>query len=400
MAIRLKRIKAAVAAAVLGIASSTGWTAERDGISDTEITLGLFAPLSGAMVAIGADPIHASKMLYEEANKRGGVHGRKFKILVEDDKCDSAESQAIARKFVSVEKVFLLHGGSCTAGVQALQEYVSREKVPFVVLLAAGDGAIFPPTRYVFGGNVGTQSSSGGALMQFAVGGLKGKRIAVVVHDDDTGTANWRAAKAAAEKAKVEVVAYERVPPKATDLTAWVLNVRKANPDVIVAITYPAPAALFMQKYGEFGMKQPVVGGAASVTNTQAFVKNVGNNAALANFYYATSLADEAKLSKWSEMFKARYPERTPGPWVASGVPTAAAIIAAFEKAGRNVTRETFIDALESLGTLDTGALAGPNQFSKGRRDSFRSTAIVKFDGTVLRRMPTVYTWDGSVAAP
>lgn len=387
------------AAAVLGLVSCAGWAGERDGISDTEIKLGLFAPMSGPLAAVGADPIHASKMLYEEVNKRGGVHGRKFKVLVEDDKCDTAETQAIARKYVSVEKVFLLHGGSCTAGVQALQEYVTREKVPLVVLLAAGDGAVFPPTRYVFAGNVGTQYSSGGALMQFAVEGLKGKRIAMVVHDDDIGTANWRAAKAAAEKAKVEIVSYERVSPKATDLTATVLNVRKGNPDVILAITYPAPAAMFMQKYGEFGMKQHVVGGVATVPNAATFVKNVGNNAALSNFYYATPLADEAKLGKWNEMFKAYYPDRTPGPWVAYGVPTASAIIAAFEKAGRNVTRESFIEALESM-SLDTGALAGANVFEKGRRDSFRSAAFIKFDGVKSLRMPIVYTWDGSIAAP
>jgi branched-chain amino acid transport system substrate-binding protein len=394
----LKTLKAALAAVLLGSLPSVGWVAEV-GLTDTEITLGLFAPMSGPLAAFGLDPIQTSKMIYEEANKRGGVHGRKFKVLLEDDKCDTAEMQAVARKYVSVEKVFLLHGGSCTAGAQALQEYVTREKVPFIVLNAGADSAVFPPTRYVFAGNVGTQLSSGGAIMQFAINGLKGKRIAVVVHDDDIGTANWRTAKATAEKAKVEIAAYERVPPKATDLTASVLNVRKSNPDAIVLIAYPAPAVLFMQKYAEFGMKQPVVASVQAVPNAATFAANVANNAALTNFYYTTPLADEAKLAKWNDLYKAYYPSRTAGPWVAFGVPTASAVVAAFEKAGRDVTRESFINALETL-TIDSGALAGPSVFGKDRRDGFRSAAFIKFDGTASTRMPGVYTWDGSIAAP
>lgn len=389
--------KAVLTAAVLAALPSVGWVA--DGITDTEITVGLFAPMSGPLAAFGLDPIQTSKMIYEEANKKGGVHGRKFKLLLEDDKCDTGEMQAIARKYVSVEKVFLLHGGSCTAGAQALQEYVAREKVPLMVLNAGADSAVFPPTRYLFAGNVGTQFSSGGAITQFAIDGLKGKRIAVVVHDDDIGTANWRTAKAAIEKAKVEVAAYERVPPRATDLTAAVLNVRKANPDVIVLIAYPAPAVLFMQKYGEFAMKQPVVASVQAVPNPTTFATNVGNNTALANFYYTTPLAEAAKLAKWNDMYKSYYPSRTPGPWVAFGVPTAAAVVAAFEKAGRNVTRESFVDVLETL-TVDSGALAGPSVFGKDRRDSFRSAAFIKFDGASATRMPGVYSWDGSIAAP
>ena len=121
------------------------------GITDTEITIGLFAPMSGPLAAFGLDALQAAKMWYEEANKKGGIHGRKIKVIVEDDKCVPNEAVAVVKKLITVDKTFIVHGGSCTAAAVAAQEFVTREKVPHVMLNASGDGAVIPPTRYVFG---------------------------------------------------------------------------------------------------------------------------------------------------------------------------------------------------------------------------------------------------------
>ena len=69
---------------------------------------------------------------------------------------------------------------SCTAAraraaAVAAQEFVTREKVPHVMLNASGDGAVIPPTRYVFGAFAGTQRTVGATLAEFAVKELKGQ---------------------------------------------------------------------------------------------------------------------------------------------------------------------------------------------------------------------------------
>ena len=205
------------------------------GITETEITIGLFAPMSGQLTNFGLDPLQAAKMWYEEVNKKGGIAGRKIKVLVEDDKCNPTEVVAVVKKLVTVDNVFLLNGGSCTAAAVAAQEFVTREKVPFVMLNAAGDGAVMPPTRYVFGGFGGTQRSVGGTLMEFAAKELKGKKVAYFADDNEFGNSNWTAAKAVADRLGVQVVADERLSQKTTDVTASMLKVRQANPDVIIS---------------------------------------------------------------------------------------------------------------------------------------------------------------------
>ena len=384
------------AAALLGLAAPA--SAAEPGLTDQEILIGLFAPMSGQLAAFGFDPLQAAKMWYEEINKKGGIHGRKIKVVIEDDKCTPTEAVSVVKKFATVDKVFIINGGSCTAAAVAAQEFVTREKIPFVMLNAAGDGAVIPPTRYVFGAFGGTQRTVGATIMEFAIKELKGKKIAFIAHDDDFGNSNWGTAKAVAARMGAEVVAIERIPPRITDVTAPMLKVRAANPDVVISTAYPAPAVLIAQKYAEYGMtKIPLVQAVQGVPVPAVFAKNVGNPAALVNFYYGSplnDLTDGPKQQKWIDLYKTYYPDRKPGAFMTYGLPSAMAITMALEKAGKDVTREKFVDAMETL-DFDTGALAGPIAFAKDRRDGHRASIFVKFDGTKHTLMPGTYFWNG-----
>ena len=384
------------AVAALGLAGP-GLAAD-PGLTDTEITIGLFGPLSGPLVGYGIDPINAAKMWYDDINKKGGVHGRKIKLVIEDDKCTANDLVAVVKKLVTVDNVFMLHGGSCTAALTAAQEYINREKVPYAMLNAAGDNAVIPPLRYTFGAFHGTQRVYAAALAGYAINELKVKRAAVIVHDDDYGKANLATTQAILEANKVEVVAAERIDPRITDVTAPMLKIRAAKPDVILSGAYPAPAVLIAQKYGEYGMTSvPLMQAVQGIPTPSVFAKNVGNPAALENFYHGWSFTDvgnEAIKKKYADMYKAYYPDREVGPFMITGLPSAMAVAAALEKAGRNLTRESFVAAMESL-DIKPEIMAGPLQFSANRRDAMRSGFVVKYDGKTQKMMPGVYTWNG-----
>ncbi len=383
----------AVTTALIGSAQAAD-----PGITNDEITIGLFAPMSGQLASFGLDPLQAAKMWYEETNKKGGIHGRKIKVVVEDDKCNPNEVVAVVKKLITVDKTFFVHGGSCTAATVAAQEFVTRERVPHVMLNASGDAAVFPPTRYVFGAFGGTQRTVGATIAEFAVKQLKGKRVAVIAHDDEYGTANTATIRAVVARLGAEVVAAEMISPKITDVTAPLLNIRAANPDVILSTVYPGPAVLVAQKYGEFAMTSiPLVQAVQGIPVPAAFAKNVGNDAAFANFYYGSplnDLTDGPKQQKWLALYKQYYPERTPGAFMTYGLPSAMAITRALEKAGPYVARESFVDAMQTL-DFDSEVVAGPIAFAPDRRDGHRASTFVKFDGKNHTLMPGVYLWNG-----
>ncbi|HEX3349467.1 MAG TPA: ABC transporter substrate-binding protein [Acetobacteraceae bacterium] len=363
------------------------------GISDNEIVIGLFGPESGPLRNFGFDPMGAAQMWYEMVNKAGGIWGRKIRLVIEDDKCDPTTLNGVARKLVTVDKVFLLNGGSCTPAAVSAQEYVTREKVPFVMLNAAGDNALFPPTRYVFGAFGGTQFTVGGTLFDFVAKQLHVKTAAYFGNDDDFGSANLAAAKFMAEKRGVKLVAIERVPTNIVDVTAPMLRIRQANPDVVVVTSYPQPATLAMQKMSEFAFSMPIVFAVQSVPNPAGLVKNVGNLAAFKDFYYGSPLNDltDGPRQRWVlKMYKEQFPDRTPTAFMSYGLPSAQAITYALLMAGPNPTRESFIDAMSHL-KFDTGVLAGPIEFGPDKRDGHNASIFIKFDGTNSERMPGVY---------
>jgi len=391
---------AALALALTSAMASSASRAADPGVTDDEIVIGMFAPLSGPLAAFGTDTLNAARMVYDEVNKKGGIYGRKIRTIVEDDKCNPAETNAVALKLVTVDNVFMLHGGSCTSAAVTIQSYVTRMKVPFMMLNASGDPALFPPTRYVFGGFGGTQGGIGASITQFAIEKLNGKRLAYITSDDDFGTSNYSAAKAAAQKRSAEIVAYERVPNNVVDITATMLRVRDANPDVIVSATYPQGAVLIAQARQEYGMTQPLVQAAQGITNPAVFARNVGDPAALKDFYYSSAagdLIDGPKLKDAYTKYRAAYPDRTTINFLmVMGIPSAEAVVKGLEAAGPDLTREKFIDGLMTV-NFAPPELAAPVEFGPDRHDSLRGQIIVKFDG-VKSEVVGQYEWDGSRA--
>src|SRR5262249_52339542 len=359
---RLNSMRRTALGALAAVVIAGPGLAAEPGLSDSEIGIGLFGPLSGPLVGFGIDPINAAKMWYDDINAKGGIHGRKIRLVVEDDKCTANDLVAVVKKLVTIDNVFMLHGGSCTAALTAAQEYINREKVPYAMLNAAGDNAVIPPQHYTFGAFHGTQRTYAAALTQFAIEQLKVKRAAVIVHDDDYGSANLATAKAILEAGKVEVVAAERIQPSITDVTAPMLKIRAAKPAVILPAPIPAPAVLIAQKYGEYGMTDiPLLQAVQGIPTPAVFAKNVGNPAALANFYHGwsfTDIGDPAIRKKYADMYKAHYPDREAGPFMITGLPSAMAVAAALEKAGRGLTRGSCAAADESLG-FNPGVIAG-----------------------------------------
>lgn len=395
---QLVKLGAGIALAAGLIGSAAAQT--RTGVTDNEILIGMFSPLSGALASYGTDPMNAARAYFDDVNAKGGIHGRKIRYLVEDDKCTPAETNTIVRKYVEVEKVFALLGGSCSGAAISVQEYVNQHKIPHFMLNASGDGGVFPPTKYQFGAAPGTQRATLAAVMMYAIQGLKAKSVAVLGPDDAMGTSAIEMIHAMAKKHGIKVLANEIVPNNATDVTVPLLNVQAQNPDVVILTTYAPPTSLIMKKVVELGyLSKPIISAIQGVSNTTAFVESLNKDTTgLANFYYAHPLVgesmDDPSLKPWKELMVKYYPDRkNPGIIGAYGLPHAMAIVDTLQRVGKDLTREAFMEAVEKT-NLDTKVMAAPTVIAPGRRDTNRGQIVVKFDGKTVTRVGGPYIWD------
>jgi len=382
-------------AASLLIGAAAG--AQEPGITDKAIKIGIFGPLSGPNMAYGFDVVNAAKMYYDKINKEGGIHGRKIEYVVEDDRCNANDLVAAVKKLVEQENVFMLNGGSCSAAVVAAKDYVVRNKVPYLMLNASGDGALFPPTDYIFGAYSISQYAVGGAMVEFAAKQFGAKNVAYINHDDAYGAWNLEGSKKDAEVNGVKL-SVESINPGINDVTAPFLKVRAANPDAILLVTYARPAALLIKKAAEMGCNKPIILSVTGTASLNQLAENVGKDA-LKNFYTQEVMIDSpggAKLKPIYDMYKAAYPELAAKPdhpqtYMPYGIPPAMSLVKALQDAGPNPTREKVLTALKTQ-DFDSGVMAGRMQFGPEQRAANRSTIFIKYDGTTMAPLPGVFT--------
>ena len=75
----------------------------------------------------------------------------------------------------------------------------------------------------------------------------------------------------------------QSVNPNITDVTAPMLKIRAANPDVLLLTTYARPAALIIKKAQELGWNKPIVLAVNGTADLKQLVENVGNKDAFKN---------------------------------------------------------------------------------------------------------------------
>lgn len=391
------RFATAAALAAMTIASSAG-AQQQPGITDTTIKIGLFSPLSGSGMAYGFDVVNAARMWYDKVNQDGGIHGRKIELVIEDDRCNANDLVAAVKKLTEQDHVFMLNGGSCSAAVVAAREYVERSKIPLVMLNASGDGALYPPSPYIYGAFSISQHAVGGSMVQFAAQHLKAAKIGYINHDDAYGGWNLEAAQSQAKHLGDVTLQVQSVNPSITDVTAPMLKIRAANPDVLLLTTYARPAALIIKKAHQLGWTKPIVLAVNGTADLKQLADNVGDPAAFKNVYIQDVLADlpgGPKLDWVYDMYKQAYPDLAAKPghpqtYMPYGLPSAMAVVNALKAAGPQPTREKVLEALETM-KFDSGVMAGPIEFGPNDRAAQESAIYIKFDGKAMTLIPGTF---------
>jgi len=138
---QLKQITLALAALALSAGAAGAQTkATNQGISDTEIVIGTHQDLSGPIKGWGGSVANGMKMAVDEINDRGGIEGRKLKLIIEDSGYDPKRAVLATQKLIEKDQVFSMVGAMGSPTVLAAQD----------IVLDAGVTQLFPLTAAQF----------------------------------------------------------------------------------------------------------------------------------------------------------------------------------------------------------------------------------------------------------
>ena len=227
------------------------------------IKIGAMFALSGPQAHLGIPNKLVAEMAVVQINLEGGVKGRPLELIIADTQSDSAKAVAIAEKFIHVDKVAAIIGPTSTRGAgMQVKKIVEAAGMP-TYMFVGGDpvimGGEFGPFTYVFKSH---QRESVVVKKLFAY--LKQKkitRVGVLYASDRFGRDGVRWMAKLAPDYGITLEARESFVPKDTDMTAQLLRIKNAKPQVIICWTRGPAGALVAKNKVRLGIKLPLFQG-------------------------------------------------------------------------------------------------------------------------------------------
>ena len=361
---------------------------ETTGLTDTAIKVGVMGPFTGNASSYSKTQI-GLMAYFKHINDQGGINGRKFEIVQEDTACAPAKGIAAAKKLVHQDKVFYLHGNSCSGVAMAVKPTVAPTGIPWIIAHAVNPKITMPVNekKSIFHG-VPAGPAYGSTMGKFVMSKPGVKRIAMVTHTNDWAKAYCDPAieviKASGGKI-IETLALERGQ---TDATAQVLKLKKAKPDFVLGCLYEAETVIFLRDAKKYGVRIPVMGTAG--TDLENTLERLGDPDAVKDYYVLHAFVDKVdgpKMKKWNDIILKYYPNETITGFSAVSMASGVAAVNALKAAGRDLTRSKFIAELDNIKGLKTGILACDITWSSTDRHGCKKSAVAGFiDGkpTVL----------------
>jgi len=336
------------------VISGFSHAAEVTGITDSEIKLGSFLPLSGTLVFLGAPIKEALVSYFNEVNAMGGIHGRKVTLILEDDEYKPARSLAIARKLVTADKIFAFICNQGTATNLAAYPYIESQKIPVVGALSNSDATTQPPKYYLFT-ILSPQSIEGPCLVDYAFRTLKLKSLGMLYQNDEWGGNAYRHTLGHMKKWDKEfkvVQTFERLAP---DLSSQAIKMRDADPEGVICYALGKEAGLFIKEIHKLGWHPRLFG--APGLNEERFLKLMGPAAEgmiILSPYYPL-YSDKPEIKRFVAAMEKYYPGSIPSVMGLMGWSAADLFTHCAQKIGRDLTREKLVEALESVRDYDQG---------------------------------------------
>jgi len=378
------RLSAAIAATLLAI--PTPGHAEQ-GISASEILLGEVEPLTGPPGLLGIAHNIGVRLAIEEANAKGGVAGRKLRLIAEDDGYVTSRTIQSLRKLISVDKVFAITAVSGSGQAVASLPILKRSGIPTMIPIGPLPPLYNPPVNNVF--VVGQSYTEGMRQLALHLATANpGAKWGVITQDDDYGKSLREGIAQAQRDAKINIVYRTRYARGQKDFSSEMLKVKDAGVEVLIAGGIISENIAMVKEAEKLGIK-PVIatfwpGRVAPV------LKAIGpaSDGIYAVDYVAPLKSDagrnfiELARKYLSEKEVARINRYT-----LTGYASTRALIGAMKACESELTWACTIKALENNPPVETGVLA-PLDFPAGKRFSNQKVRIMRADFGTLSFEP------------
>lgn len=372
---------------MLGAAFSSDSAAET-GVTGDTILLGQSAALSGLTAKLGKQVNAGATLYFDSVNQQGGVHGRKIVLKVLDDSNEPDETVANTRKLIGDDRVFALFGYVGTVTSEAALPLANQARVPFFAPISGAQTLRTPGNRNVFHVRAGYQEETEAIVRQIRTVGQK--RVAVVYNDDAYGKAGLdgviRALKAMPVDAGMQLVARGDVTRNSVEVGDALQATLGAKPDAVILISSYRTAGMFVKEALRRGYDGQFYN--VSFVGTQELAGELGAKGAgviISQVMPAPGNGTLAVVREYQRLLQAAGKQKDADYAGMEGFIAAKAFVAGLRAAGRDLTRERFVAAMETLRNNDLGGFIVDFSPDNHVGSKFVEMTIINSRGSVVR---------------
>lgn len=325
-----------------------------DGITDTSILIGQTIGLTGTVAAPVKEMNEGAKAYIDSVNRAGGVNGRKIELRILDDGFVPKKAAANADKLIKEEHVFALFQTRGTPHTEAVAPILEASGVPLVA--PSSGAALFhqPVNRLIFNVRAPYQTEVIKGIEHFTTLGYK--KIGVLHVDDSFGRDGLAGFLRGMAERKLEPVIVASFAREKPDVNAAAAQLIKADPKALIIVSSSKNTVDVIKAIRAQGGSMQIM--TLSNNSSDSFVKDLGPAGVGLIVSQVTPAADLVSSVLGKEFQAAAKASGATRSYAAmDGFVSAKVLVEGLRRAGRNLTRESFIRALESIHQLDLGGL-------------------------------------------
>lgn len=400
-AVRMTAVLGIVAIVAAACSSSgSGSSANTPGVTANSISLGSHQPLTGPAAPGYSEIAPAAKALFQYVNAKGGVNGRSINYTYQDDAYNPSQTATVVRKLVLQDNVFAIINGLGTPTHEQVQPFLNSEKVPDL-FVASGCVCWNQPSKYPETSGYQTNYQIEGRILgKYIHDNFAGQKVGYLLQNDDLGQGGSDGLNAEIPAADVASKQNYDVSALASGLGNQMAAMQSAGVKVVAGFSIPAASALALLAAAQIGYHPQFVFSSidADISTLSGLVANFSKGKAgaslLEGILTASYLPSATNTSNpWVTLFKKIHDQYdSANPFDANtiyGMSMAYNAYQLFQKAGKNLTRTSIINALNGADLSGPGLL--PLTFSSSDHRGYEGEQMAKFSGGSVSLFGPVY---------
>ena len=325
------------------------------GVTDDRVLFGQSAAFSGPAEALGRGMQLGIRTAFEERNRTGGVHGRALELVSLDDTYEPEAAIANTRRLIEDDRVFALVGAVGTPTSNAAEPIASAAGVPYI---GPFTGAEFLRSRsrpMVI--NVrASYFQETEEMVERLSSDLGMTRIGILYQDDSYGLAGFKGLSRALKRRKLELAGIGTYPRNTTAVKTAVLDLSHSRPEAVVIIGAYRPVAAFIRWARLLGFDPVFIN--ISFVGSNALANELGEAGDGVLVTQVVPFPGDGSIpvvADYHDALAAYAPESEPGFVSLEGYIVGRFVVEALDRAGPDLTRNGFINAVTLTGIHDLG---------------------------------------------